>query len=413
MIGGGGARRAGPEAGVTPGKVALVLGTAAGGMGAHVRMLAQALARRGIAVDVSGPAATDADFGFGALPGVRFTPVEFGNRPRFGDVSAVLRLRRLLAPGGRLLAPGGRRLAPCGRRGRRLAPRGGAPGDGLDVVHAHGMRAGALAAIALTGRRGPRPRLVVTVHNAPPAGGGASHAVYAALERVVARRADLVLCVSGDLERRMRAAGARRTGRAIVPAPGAAPAAGAASSRSVPWDAGGRPVVLGVGRLTAQKGFGTLLKAAVAWRDLVPRPLVVIAGDGPEAGELRSQAGSFGIEVVFLGRRDDVPALLAAAAVFVLPSVWEGQPLVVQEALRAGVPIVASRAGGIPDLTGDAALLVPPGEPGPLGTAVRTILRDPAVAARLRAAARERAATLPTEEDAVTAVLASYATALA
>jgi glycosyltransferase involved in cell wall biosynthesis len=146
---------------------------------------------------------------------------------------------------------------------------------------------------------------------------------------------------------------------------------------------------------------------------MVPRPLLAVAGDGPLDGELRRQAGSFGVDAVFLGRRDDVPALLAAASVFVLPSFWEGQPLVLQEALRAGVPIVASRAGGIPDLTGeDAAFLVPPGDPGPLAAAVREVLTDPARAGGLRAAARERALLLPAEDDAVTAVLASYATVL-
>ena len=93
-----------------------------------------------------------------------------------------------------------------------------------------------------------------------------------------------------------------------------------------------------------------------------------------------------------------------------LPSYWEGQSLVLQEALRAGVPIVATRVGGIPRHTGeDAALLVPPGDPQALAGAVRSVLTDQALAARLRAAARVRAAALPGAGDAVTAVLASYA----
>jgi glycosyltransferase involved in cell wall biosynthesis len=173
---------------------------------------------------------------------------------------------------------------------------------------------------------------------------------------------------------------------------------------------GGRPVVLAAGRLAPQKGFGVLLEAASRWRDLEPEPLLVIAGDGPLAGELRARAASLGVAAEFPGRRDDIPALLASAAVFVLPSLWEGQPLVLQEALRAGMPVVATRAGGIPYLTGDdAALLVPPGDAAGLADAVRAVLGDPALAARLRAAARDRAAALPTEEDAVAAALASYA----
>jgi glycosyltransferase involved in cell wall biosynthesis len=279
-------------------------------------------------------------------------------------------------------------------------------------VHAHGVRAGALTVLALAFPRGRRPGIVVTVHNAPPHGGAALTMIYRVLERITARGADLVLCVSGDLERRMRAAGARRVGRAIVPAPVAPTAAGRAAAAEV-RQAAGRPVVLAAGRLAAQKGFGTLLDAAASWRDMDPAPLLLIAGDGPLSEKLRATAASHGIDAKFLGHRDDVPALLAAATMFVLPSLWEGQPLVLQEALRVGVPVVATRAGGIPDLTGDdAAVLVPPGDAARLATAVRAVLGDPALAARLRAAARKRGAELPSPGDAVAAALACYAEAL-
>ena len=338
-------------------------------------MLAAGLARRGIGVLACGPARTGAALRLETVPGVGFSAVEFGSRPRAGDVSAVLRLRRLL-------------------RGR---------GDRPDAVHAHGMRAGALTVLALAFVRRARPWVVVTVHNAPPVGGFVARTIFLVLERIVARGADLVLCVSSDLEERMRTAGARRVGHAVVPAPARAVELGAADQF------GGQRVVLAVGRLAAQKGFGTLVTAAVRWQDMAPAPRIVIAGDGPLAGDLRNQAAKLGVGAEFLGRRDDVPGLLAAASVFVLPSVWEGQPLVLQEALRAGVPIVASRAGGIADLVGDdAALLVSPGDAGALAAAVREVLENPATADRLRAAARARAARLPTEEDAVTAALAAY-----
>jgi len=380
-----------------------VVGTTAGGTGAHVRMLAAGLTRRGMAVSVFAPGSAAAVLGVAGLPGVGFTPVEFGDRPRPGDAVAVLRLWRALRAAG--------------------------PG----VVHAHGLRAGALTVLALTATRRPRPAIVVTVHNAPPHGGGAAIRVYRVLERMVARGADLVLCVSPDLERRMRAAGARRVGRAVVPAPdmpagtqpngraGEQPAldppaeghkvpATSATQLSPGARAAGAPIVLAAGRLAPQKGFGVLLEAAARWRDLEPAPLLVIAGDGPLAGELRARAAALGVRAEFLGRRDDIPALLASAAVFVLPSLWEGQPLVLQEALRAGVPVVATHTGGIPDLTGDdAALLVPPGDAARLADAVRSVLRDPALGTRLRAAAQKRGAALPSEDDAVAAVLACYA----
>jgi len=377
-------------------KVAFVLGTSTGGTARHVRMLAGGCAARGVAAEVFGPAQTDRDFAFSAQAG--FTPVEIADRPRvLRDLRAIARLRRLI---------------------RAWRP---------DVVHAHGLRAGALTAIALAFVRPdvyhPKPALVVTVHNAPAAG-GVTGAIYRVLELIVARTADSVLCVSPDLEQRMRAAGARRVGRALVPAdavlvPTVPPAAGgypaaatgnvSAETRAVSFAEPGRPTVLAVGRLAAQKGFGTLLDAAASWRDMQPEPVLVVVGEGPLDAELKSQAARLKLDVRFLGHRADVPALLASAAVFVLPSVWEGQPLILQEALRAGVPIVATRVGGTPELTGeDAALLVPPGEAARLADAVRAVLTDPALAARLRQAAADRARALPTEDDAVTAALAEY-----
>jgi len=359
-----------------PGRVAFVVGTTAGGTGAHVRMLAMGMARRGMTVSVLGPTSAADVLGIESVSGVVFTPVEFSDRPRPGDLAAILRLRRALRPAS------------------------------ADVVHAHGLRAGALTVLALAGTRGRRPAIVVTVHNAPPDGGGVAAWIYRGLEQVVARGADLVLCVSPDLERRTQAAGARRVGRAVVPAPDAPADQLPASAVS----ADGVPVVFAAGRLAPQKGFGVLLDAAARWRDLEPQPRLVIAGDGPLAAELQARAASLGVRAEFPGRRDDVPALLASAVVFVLPSLWEGQPLVLQEALRAGVPVVATHTGGIPSLTGDdGAVLVPPGDAARLAEAVRAVLRDPALAGRLRAAARQRAAALPSEDDAVAAALASYA----
>jgi glycosyltransferase involved in cell wall biosynthesis len=375
-------------------KIAFVLGTSTGGTARHVRMLAAGCAARGAAVEVFGPAQTDRDFGFRGGTGdpvagrMEFTAVDIADRPRVaGDLRAIARLRRLL---------------------RAWRP---------DVAHAHGLRAGALTAIAVAFIRptvyDAKPALVVTVHNAPPAGGTAA-AVYRVLELIVARNADSVLCVSADLEDRMRAAGARRVAHAVVPAPAAAsaPDVSAETRAAIRAELGagpGRPVVLGVGRLAPQKGFGLLLDAAARWRDLQPQPLLVIVGEGPLAPALRARAASLGLTVTFTGQRADVPALLAAADVFVLPSVWEGQALILQEALRAGVPAVATRVGGNPEVAGeDAALLVPPGDAGRLADAVRAVLGDCVLARRLRKAAADRAAALPGEDDAVTAALAEY-----
>jgi glycosyltransferase involved in cell wall biosynthesis len=393
-------------------KVAFVLGTSTGGIARHVKMLADGCAARGVQAAVFGPARTGRDIGLSGAH-VPFAPAEIGDRPRvLGDLRTIARLRRLLAA---------------------WRP---------DVVHAHGLRAGALTAVATSLVRpagyAARPALVVTVHNAPPAGVLAA-ATYRVLELTAARGAVSVLCVSPDLEDRMRAAGARRVGRAVVAAP-AAPPVGASGPAAPPVGASGpaappvgasaraappapavgaaaqtsrasrRPVVLAAGRLAPQKGFGTLLEAAARWRDIRPEPVLVIAGAGPLEADLRRKAASLGLAVQFAGHRRDVQALLDMADVFVLPSRWEGQPLVLQEALRAGAAIVATRVGGVAALTGErAALLVPPGDPERLAAAVRSVLTDPVLAATLREAAAGRARSLPGEDDAVAAALAEYA----
>jgi len=363
---------------MTAARIAYVLGATAGGTGRHVAMLAAGCAGRGLTVSTFGPAAA----GPLLAPGSSFAPVEITDRPRPGhDLAAILRMRGLLAA---------------------ARP---------DVVHAHGLRAGAAAAaaIALSPAARRRPALLVTVHNAPPDGALAA-AVYRVLELTVARRATAVLAVSPDLAARMRRRGVSDVGLAIVPAPVTARPSAAQIERALAdIGADGAPVVLAVGRLAAQKGFSVLLEAAAGWQDRRPRPLLVIAGAGPLAGLLAAQARSQGLAARFLGHRDDVPALLQAADVVVVPSRWEGQPLIVQEAMRAGRPLVASRAGGIPGLTGeDAALLVAPLDPGQLAAAVLAVIGDRALARRLGAAALARAAAFPSESDAVTAAIAVY-----
>lgn len=362
---------------MTPPRIAYVVATTAGGTGRHVAMLARGCADRGMVVSVFGPPAARA-----AFRGTSFAPVDIGDRPRPGrDAAAVLRLRRLIARG---------------------EP---------DVVHAHGIRAAAAAALARPRRSGrPGPALLVTVHNAAPPG-ALPGTVYRALEWLAARRADAVLCVCADLAERMRRAGARDVALAVVPAPpAAAPAAGAVEKARADIAAGGRPVVLAVGRYAPQKGFDVLVDAMSLLRDRDPAPLLAIAGDGPLAAQLARQARAVRADVRFLGPRSDVPALLAAADVAVVPSRWEGQPLIVQEVLQAGRPLVASRVGGIPALTGpDGALLVPPGDPAQLAAALRSVLDDPALSGRLAASAAARAAALPSPSDAIDAVAAVYA----
>jgi glycosyltransferase involved in cell wall biosynthesis len=361
-------------------RVLQVLATSGGGVGRHVRDLATGLAAAGQEVRVAGPAATDAEFGFGAA-GLPFAGVEIADRPRpVADARAVLRLRRLA----------------------RTA----------DVVHAHGLRAGALAVLAtraLRGAGGRRPAVVVTLHNALVSGGRIA-TVHRLLERVVAR-ADAVLGVSADLVEAMAARGARRTDLAVVPAPPLPPPATSRDDvRAALGVPDGAALLVTVARLAPQKGLRVLADALDALRRTHPDLAVhaVVAGDGPLAGDLRADAARRGLPLHLAGHRDDVADLLAAADVVVVPSLWEGQSLALREALRAGAAVVATDAGGNRAVAGDAAAFARPGEPADLAARLAEVLSDPAAVAVLRRNARERADSLPTASEAVRQVMTWY-----
>lgn len=352
--------------------VLLVLGTSAGGVVRHVAQVGAALVAQGRDVRAAGPASVVA-----ALDGLPWTEVPVAARPGPGDLRAWLALRRTVA--------------------------------GVRVVHAHGLRAGAFAVLACRTRR-RRPRVVVTLHNLP-VGGRSVRTVSAVLERVVARGADAVLGVSGDLVARAHALGARGAVRALVPAPTGAVAtpdrAGVRRGLGLDDDV---PLVVTVARLAPQKGLGTLLDAAerLAHHPAGGAAVWCLAGDGPLHDGLAAQVARRRLPVRLLGRRDDVPRLLAAADVVVSTAVWEGQPIAVQEALRAGAAIVATDAGGTREVTGDAAVLVPVGDDAALADAVTGLLTDARRTAELRAAARSRAGELPTVADVVTQLTDVY-----
>lgn len=364
-----------------PRRVLLVCGTSSGGVGTHVQTCARQLASHGHAVRVAAPAETGRQFRF-AETGAASRVVEISDRVQPGrDARAVGRLRRLAA--------------------------------GADVVHAHGLRSGALAVLALTGPAlsgAPGPALVVTLHNAAPTG-TLSRVVYGALERLVSARADVVLAVSADLVERMSRLGARDVEPALVPARRARPPARSRVDVRTELGTGDRPLLLTVARLAGQKGLPVLLRASLAWAGLRPVPLLVVAGDGPLRAALAAAVEADGLPVRLLGRREDVPDLLAAADVFVLASRWEGQPLVLQEALRAGVPIVATDVGGVRAVVGDAAVLVPAGDAAALAEAVEVLLRDAPRRERLARAALERARHLPGEADVLVQLERTYARA--
>jgi hypothetical protein len=151
-----------------------------------------------------------------------------------------------------------------------------------------------------------------------------------------------------------------------------------------------RPLVLTPARLDAQKGHRVLFEAVAQ----VPDAVFVLVGEGPEREPLEALAAQLGIEerVRFLGRREDVPQLLAVCDVFALPSLYEGSSLAVLEAMAARKPIVSSAIGGTDELIedGESGLLVPPGDAAALAAALRRLLGDPQLCESLAGRARER-----------------------
>jgi glycosyltransferase involved in cell wall biosynthesis len=145
-----------------------------------------------------------------------------------------------------------------------------------------------------------------------------------------------------------------------------------------------------VGRLTSEKGADVLLEGLTAVRDLPLR--VSVVGTGGQLPALRSRAEALGLGAVLTwhGAVPDAERIMAAFDVFVLSSRTEGTPIVLFEAMAAGVPIVATRVGGVPDVLAEReALLVPPEQPGALADALRAVFADPASAAGRTQAAQE------------------------
>jgi glycosyltransferase involved in cell wall biosynthesis len=146
-----------------------------------------------------------------------------------------------------------------------------------------------------------------------------------------------------------------------------------------------------VGRLSHEKGPDVLLEALPHLRDL---PLVVsIVGNGAEQGHLRARASHLGLNgrIFWHGVELDAGRLFAAFDVFVLSSRSEGTPIALFEAMAAGVPVVATRVGGVPDVVSPAdAVLLPPDDPIALAAEIRAVYQRPAAAQPRVRAARAR-----------------------
>ena len=331
-------------------RILQVSGSAAGGVRTHLADCARILAADGHDVIVEAPAAVLDELD---VAPARAEALEIGARPSLGDSRVVARLRRL------------------GRRAH--------------TVHAHGLRAGALAALALGRRRRGRTRLVVTLHNLT-VGGRLTPLVGERLDRLIASRADLGLAVIP----------------APVPHPSSEPTSSGPTAPEDVWPQEGARI-LTVARLAPQKGLSLLLDVAAALSleveaGRLPAFTWALAGDGPGREEAAERIAAEHLPVTLLGRRTDVPSLMEAADAVVQTSLWEGQPLTIQEALRTGAAIVATDVGGTAVTARGGAVLVVP-EAQAIAGALTTLLTDPEAGSRARLSAREAAGLLPGPED--------------
>jgi glycosyltransferase involved in cell wall biosynthesis len=258
----------------------------------------------------------------------------------------------------------------------------------IDVLHAHKFGSNVWGTVV--GRLARVPVVVAHEHSWSYEG----QPVRRFLDReIVGRGADAFVAVSREDERRMVAVEGvdpkvirfipngipeqHRRGNDVRAELGIAPDA---------------PVIGAVGQLREEKALDVLIDAAGRLAPRVDGLTVLLPGAGPEEAALREAAAGLDGTVRFLGLRDDIPDVLAAMDVAVCCSHREGSPLSVMEYMAAGLPVVATRVGGVPDIVidGEHGVLVAPGDAGAMAVALGELLGDPARREAMGARARER-----------------------
>jgi len=275
-------------------------------------------------------------------------------------------------------------LRDLGRAIRSLRP---------DLVHTHSSKAGFLGRLAA--RRARIPYIVHTPHGHIFHGyfAGPATRLFIRLERVAARWTDRIVTLSDS-----EAADHLRRGIGVpdqfVTIPSGVDLVPVASARPTSLVSGG-PVVTAVARLVPVKGFQYLVDAAPEILRRCPQTRFLIVGDGERraALEARTRAAGLTHRITFVGFREDVASVIAAADLLVLPSINEGMGRVLVMAMALGKPIVATRVGGVAELLGEgeAGLLVPPRDADALAQAISTLLLDGSRAQALGQAGRRRA----------------------
>lgn len=253
------------------------------------------------------------------------------------------------------------------------------------IVHGHSAKGGFLARLAA--RRAGVPHTIYTPHVVPFQANvsGLRRRLYLALERYAARATDFIVAVSASERQAVMTAGLAPPSVVVLIRNGI-PAADYSllegfTRQQIRRELGAdedSTLIGAVGELRPQKGYDILIKATRLLIRAGRRVRVVIAGDGPLQGKLRRMIARLRLSdvVVLLGHRDDVPRLLGALDLFVMPSLYEGCPYGLLEAMATAVPVVATAVPGIMDIIQprETGWLVPPGDPEGLAVQIAQAL---------------------------------------
>jgi glycosyltransferase involved in cell wall biosynthesis len=356
-----------------------------GGVAEHVLLLARGLARRGFEVEV---ASSPTNVIRPALrrEGIAAHAIPIERRPGMADVRAARALRTL------------------DRRGR------------YDLVHAHSSKAGGLVRAAM---RAPR-RFVYTPHCFAFASGESrgEALLYRMIEQALVPRTAAIVAVA-EWERRLAERSLRGSARRLhLVRNGMPPCPDADPAPELREFAAGRPLAGLVAVLRPQKDPLGMVRAATLMARTDPEAgRVAIVGNGWLEPEVRAAIEREGVGDTVRWFRFEPPAAryLAALDVFALPSLWEALPVAPIEALACGVPVVATRVGGVPEIVdhGATGLLVAPGRPEALADALEALLRDPDRRRTMGAEGRRVAAERFGLEPMVSAIEAVYDEVLA
>lgn len=257
----------------------------------------------------------------------------------------------------------------------------------FDIVHLHSSKAGFLGRVAAAAARrfGTRPQLLYTPHGLSFQVGGARGRLYLAGEKLTAGLTHRFIAVS-EGEKRLIIENGLASDEEITVIPNGIDC----RDYGIPADEMEPPVVGMMGRLTEQKGAVHFVEAATLAARTHPKIRFLMAGGGPQQSHLRRRAAAEQCKIEFIGHCSPAD-FLSKVSIIAIPSLWEGLPYVLLEAMAAGRAIVASDIPGISDTLADCGVLVPPADPAALAREIIRLAEDPGRRKRLGEKARKRA----------------------